>query len=109
MSKVKESFADHLNFALGEFARQASFPKDLSCPQSATPPAPAATFDKLLAFARSARNAFEERLSFLTDERVALADITGDEECCWDLDAQIGNYEALVERADAVIAEAEGR
>ena len=60
----------------------------------------------LLDMARSARNAFEERISCLREEREEVLDDTDDEECCEDLDDQIGNYEYLLRKAEAVIAKA---
>ena len=59
----------------------------------------------LLDMARSARNAFEERISCLQEEREAI-DETDDEECCDDLEDQIGNYEYLLRKAEAAIAKA---
>jgi hypothetical protein len=160
MYKVKESFADYLNFQLGQFIeRQIPSPENPSLPQFATGTVPETsghtpgpwmltsideynvayrfhadvdfpdiaevfirntdaecdgnarlikTAPKLLAFARSARNAFKERLDCLDTERIdAICD--GDDECCGDIDDQIGNYQYLLGRAEAVIAEAEGR
>ena len=60
----------------------------------------------LLDMARSARNAFEERISCLREERQEVLDETDDEECCEDLDDQIGNYEYLLAKAEAVITKA---
>ena len=60
----------------------------------------------LLEMARSARNAFEERISCFREERQEVLDETDDEECCEEIDAQIGNYEYLLEKAEAVIAKA---
>ncbi len=55
-----------------------------------------ATSPDLLRLARSAANAFEERLSCLSDERQELVEAGIDDEDLSDIDDQIGHYEALL-------------
>lgn len=58
---------------------------------------------ELLEMAESARNAFEERLSCLHEQRLEdFADVK-------DLDDQIGNYEWLRDKCEAMIAKAKGK
>lgn len=64
---------------------------------------------RLLRVARLAANAFEERLSVLHDERQELVDAGVEGEDLSGIDDRIGNYQFLLDRHAAVIAEAEGR
>ena len=61
------------------------------------------TAPELLAMARSARNAFRERISCLKDD---LREEFGDHD---DIENQIANYTYLLKKCDEVIAKAEGR
>ena len=61
-----------------------------------------ASAPELLDMARSARNAFEERISCLKDE--LLEDFADTE----DIQDQLGHYRCLLKKCEAVIAKAEG-